>query len=101
MRRPVPNPASPGAGLRGLNPLPTPAFSGRAGGCRGLSPLPGPPEPSGASVPAGLEQEERWKQRGRAGSARASSQGAAPVLGLVRMLWRQEVGGWEMTDQRC
>lgn len=58
MRRPVPNPAlpmamQPGAGLRGLNPLPTPGFSGRAGGCRGLSPLPCPPEPSGASVPAG------------------------------------------------
>lgn len=27
-----------------------------------------------------------------------SSQGTAPVLGLVWMLWRQEVGCWELID---
>lgn len=101
MRRPVPNPASPmamqpGAALRGLNPLPTPGFSGWAGGCRGLSPLPSPPEPSGASVPPGA---------GAGGGVEAarqrpcpSSQGAAPVLGMVWMLWKQEVGCWELID---
>lgn len=45
MRRPVPNPAlpmamQPRAALRGLNPLPTPGFSGRAGGAQGCPPFP-------------------------------------------------------------
>lgn len=101
MRRPVPNPASPvamqpGAALRGLNPLPTPGFSGAAGGCRGLSPLPGPPEPSGPSVPPGAGAGggvEAARQR-----PRPPSQRAAPVLGLVGILWRQEVGWWELID---
>lgn len=60
MRRPVPNPASPmamqpGAGLRGLNPLPTHCrgLEARPGGAEGCPPVPGPPEPSGESVPAG------------------------------------------------
>lgn len=115
MRRPVPNPAlpmamQPGAGLRGLNPLPTPGFSGRAGGCPGLSPpAPGPPE--GASATRALRGIRpsrgccrRWgggseaRQRGTAASPRPSSQRAAPVLGLVRIPWRQEVGCWELID---
>lgn len=111
MRRPVPNPAlpmamQPGAGLRGLNPLPTPGFSGRTGGCPGLSPPRPQPtrrgvchqSPPGHPSLQGLLQEVGWRQRGTAASPRPSSQRAAPVLGLVRIPWRQEVGCWELID---
>lgn len=59
----------------GLNPLPMPGFSGRAGGCRGLSPLPGPPEPSGASVPAGAGTGGGLEAARQSGSPCPSSQG--------------------------